>query len=101
MTTFKYNRVILNLHQLQVMSFIRSLLSKKYILEFDIFGNVILKKLLCFVFVFFFYLTRRYQVKRVKKEKTEGLDEEHIVAVFPHQKERDARGTHGKIAKHL
>lgn len=47
------------------------------------------------------YLTRRYQIKRVQKEKTQGLYEEHIVAVFPHQEERDAHGTHGKIAKHL
>lgn len=50
---------------------------------------------------FLFYLSRRHQVKRIKQEKTEGLDEEHIVAVFPHQEERDACGTNGKIAKHL
>lgn len=47
------------------------------------------------------YLSRRQQVKRVKQEKTEALDEEHVVAVFPHQEEGDAGGTHGKKAKHL
>lgn len=47
------------------------------------------------------YLTWRHQVKGVKQEKTEALDEEHVVAVFPHQEEGDGGGTHGKIAKHL
>lgn len=47
------------------------------------------------------YLPLRHQVKRVEQEKTEALDEEHVVAVFPHQEEGDAGGTHGKVTKHL
>ena len=47
------------------------------------------------------YLTWRHQVKRIKQEETEALDEEHIVAVFPHQEEGEGGGTHGEIAKHL
>lgn len=29
------------------------------------------------------------------------MNEEHIVAVFPHQEEGHTGGTHGEIAKHL
>lgn len=47
------------------------------------------------------YLPWWHQVKWVKQEKTEALDKEHIVAVFPHQEEGKSGGTHGKIAKHL
>lgn len=47
------------------------------------------------------YLTWWHQVKRVEQEKTEALDEEHVVAVFPDQEEDEGGGTHGKIAKHL
>ena len=49
----------------------------------------------------FCYLTWWHQVKRVEQEKTEALDEEHIMAVFPHQEEGEGGGTHGEIAKHL
>lgn len=47
------------------------------------------------------YLTGRHQVKGVQQEETEALNEEHIVAVFPHQEEGNTGGTHGEIAKHL
>lgn len=47
------------------------------------------------------YLTGRHQVKGVQQEETEALNEEHIVAVFPHQEEGHTGGTHGEIAKHL
>lgn len=55
----------------------------------------------CFIRLGRCYLTGRHQVKGVQQEETEALNEEHVVAVFPHQEEGHAGGTHGEIAKHL
>lgn len=44
------------------------------------------------------YLSRRHQVQGVHKEEAQGLDEEHIVAVLPHQQEGERGGAQGQIA---
>lgn len=60
-----------------------------------------LNRLWLFILPGLSYLARWHQVKRVEQEKTEALDEEHVVAVLPDQEEGEGGGTHGKIAKHL
>lgn len=47
------------------------------------------------------YLSWRDQVKGVQEKKTQSLDEEHVVAVFPNQQEDEGDSAHHEKTEHL